>query len=50
MLNVSNQAFEQKRLLKIQLLKKLQNTFSDSSNTYTKQMVDTHFDISKNKS
>lgn len=36
MLNVSNQAFEQKRWLKIQLFEKVQNTFSDSSNTYIK--------------
>lgn len=49
MLNVSNQAFEQKRWLEIQLFKKVQNSFSDSSNTYIKQMVDTHFDISKKK-
>lgn len=48
MLNVSNQAFEQKRWLDMQLFKTLQNTFSDFSNTYIKQMVDTHFDISKN--
>lgn len=47
MLNVSNQAFEQKRWLDMQLFKTLQNTFSDFSNTYIKQMVDTPFDISK---